>query len=89
MKLYYGQKGEKAMIKKFFEKKGRALLVAAVVALLLCAVLTQPVAQAVSYEVQYINTVLVFLFLTSLCVIDSSFTDLIRTDSDGLFYTAE
>ena len=43
----------------------------------------------INAHIQYINTVLVFLFLTSLCVIDSSFTDLIRTDSDGLFYTAE
>ena len=35
------------------------------------------------------HTVLEFLFLTSLCMIGSSFNHLIRTDSNTFFFTAE
>ena len=41
------------------------------------------------YMYIYKNTVLKFLFLTSLCMIGSSFIHLIRTDSNTFFFIAE
>ena len=51
----YGQKGENIMMKKILRKKMRAIPVVLVIAVLLVAMLAQPVSQAVSYKASFIQ----------------------------------